>query len=792
MDIRTYMQSSLLRLDGGLGTLLQAKGLQPGERTEQWNLSHPDVIREIHEAYYRAGSDVVSTNTFGVNGLHYTESEIDSLVTAAVRIAREAAANVKKETPTWVALDIGACGKMLKPFGDLPFEDAVAAFAPVVRAGVKAGVDLIFIETMNDAYETKAALLAAKENSDLPVFVSNAYSDNGRLMTGASPAAMVALLEGMGADAIGVNCSMGPEELVPVVEQYLRYASVPVIVKPNAGLPKIVDGKTVFTVLPDAFASVMRQMVQNGARVVGGCCGTTPEHIAALTAATADIKPLPLTVKTDTLVSSYALAVDFADGPILIGERINPTGKKRLKQALLEHDMAYILQQGIDQEEKGAQILDVNTGMPEIDETVMLTETVAELQGVTSLPLQIDTVDAKAMEKAMRIYNGKPLVNSVNGKQESMEAIFPLVKKYGGAVIALTLDENGIPESAEGRVQIGRRILKTAETYGIHKKDIIFDPLAMTVSAAPDAAEVTLDSVRRIRNELGCHTSLGVSNVSFGLPARPEINSVFFTAAMENGLSAAIMNPLAEGMMRSWYAWKALHGKDTNFEQWIRFAGSLSAEAPKASVPEETDLKQAVIKGLKDKAASLTRTAMQTREPMDVIREDVIPALNTVGEGFEQQKIWLPQLLMSAETAAVAFETVKEAMKKDKADGNGKGPVILATVKGDIHDIGKNIVRLLLENYGFEVIDLGRNVDPETVLATALERKAPLVGLSALMTTTVPAMEETIRLLNEKAPNVKTVVGGAVLTAEYAKKIHADAYAADAMETVRYAESVIR
>ena len=664
MDIRTYMQDRLLRLDGGLGTLLQAKGLQPGERTEQWNLSHPEAVREIHEAYYRAGSDVVSTNTFGVNGLHYSEEEIETLVTAAVKIARDAANRAQKETPTWVALDIGSCGKMLKPFGDLPFEDAVAVFAPVVRAGVRAGIDLVFIETMNDAYETKAALLAAKENSDLPVFVSNAYSDNGRLMTGASPAAMVALLEGMGADAIGVNCSMGPEELVPVVEQYLRYASVPVIVKPNAGLPKIVDGKTVFNVLPDAFASVMQRMVRSGARVIGGCCGTTPEHIAALTAATRELTPVALTDKNDTLVSSYAVAVDFADGPILIGERINPTGKKRLKQALVEHDMAYILQQGVDQEEKGAQILDVNTGMPEIDETVMLPETVAELQGVTSLPLQIDTVDPKAMEKTMRIYNGKPLVNSVNGKKESMETIFPLVRKYGGAVIALTLDENGIPEDAEGRVRIARRILETAATYGIHQKDIIFDPLAMTVSAAPNAAEVTLESVRRIQTELGCHTSLGVSNVSFGLPARPEINSVFFTAAMENGLSAAIMNPLAEGMMRSWYAWKALHGKDNNFEQWIRFAGSLTAETPKAAAPEETDLKQAVIKGLKDKAAGLTKAALQTREPMDVIRGDVIPALNTVGEGFEQQKIWLPQLLMSAETAAEAFETVKEAMKR--------------------------------------------------------------------------------------------------------------------------------
>lgn len=792
MDIRTYMRDHLIRLDGGLGTLLQAAGLQPGERTEQWNLTHADVIRDIHAAYYRAGSNVVSANTFGVNGLIYSEAELDTLVGAALKIVREAQQLAGEDHPTWAALDIGSCGRMLKPFGDLEFEDAVSAFASVVKAGVRHGADLIFIETMNDSYETKAALLAAKENSNLPVFVSNAYSDNGRLMTGARPAAMVAMLEGMGADAVGMNCSMGPAELLPVLEEYLKYASVPVIMKPNAGLPKVVDGKTVFNVSADEFAAVMKKAVGMGARIVGGCCGTTPEYIAALNRETADAVPVPLTKKTYTLVSSYAGVADFDEGPLLIGERINPTGKKRLKQALVEHDMAYILQQGAEQEEKGAQILDVNTGMPEIDETVLLPETVAELQAVTSLPLQIDTSSPEAMGRAMRIYNGKPLVNSVNGKQESMDAVFPLIRKYGGTVIALTLDENGIPEDADGRVRIAGKILREAEKWGIDKKDIVFDTLTMTVSAAPDAAEVTLEALRRIRTELGCHTSLGVSNVSFGLPARPGINSVFFTMAMENGLSAAIMNPLSEDMMRVWYGWKALHRRDTNFENWIRFADSsaapAAAAAPKA---DETDLKQAVIKGMKTKAAELTVQALKTREPMDIIREEIIPALNTVGEGFEKQKVYLPQLLMSAETASAAFEKVKEAVQQGRTAEKGKGPVILATVKGDIHDIGKNIVRLLLENYGFEVIDLGRDVAPEAILQAAEQNKAPLVGLSALMTTTVPAMAETIALLNEKLPDTKIVVGGAVLTEEYAASIHADHYAPDAMDTVRYAEKLI-
>lgn len=792
MDIRTYMQDHLIRLDGGLGTLLQAAGLQPGERTEQWNLTHADVIRDIHAAYYRAGSNVVSANTFGVNGLIYHEEETDRLVEAALKIVREAQQLAGNDHPTWAALDIGSCGRMLKPFGDLVFEDAVSAFASVVKAGVRHGADLIFIETMNDSYETKAALLAAKENSDLPVFVSNAYSDNGRLMTGAQPAAMVAMLEGMGADAVGMNCSMGPAELLPVLEEYLKYASVPVIMKPNAGLPKVVDGKTVFNVSADEFAAVMKKAVTMGARIVGGCCGTTPEYIAALNRETADAVPVPLTKKTYTLVSSYAGVADFDEGPLLIGERINPTGKKRLKQALLEHDMAYILQQGAEQEEKGAQILDVNTGMPEIDETVLLPETVAELQAVTSLPLQIDTSSPEAMGKAMRIYNGKPLVNSVNGKQESMDAVFPLIRKYGGTVIALTLDENGIPGDADGRVRIAGKILREAEKWGIDKKDIVFDTLTMTVSAAPDAAEVTLEALRRIRTELGCHTSLGVSNVSFGLPARAGINSVFFTMAMENGLSAAIMNPLSEDMMRVWYGWKALHRRDVNFENWIRFAdssaGTVTASAPKA---DETDLKQAVIKGMKTRAAELTIQALKNREPMDIIREEIIPALNIVGEGFEKQKVYLPQLLMSAETASAAFEKVKEAVQQGRTAEKGKGPVILATVKGDIHDIGKNIVKLLLENYGFEVIDLGRDVAPDTILQAAEQNNAPLVGLSALMTTTVPAMAETIALLKEKLPGVKTVVGGAVLTEEYAASIHADHYAPDAMDTVRYAEKLI-
>lgn len=811
MKFREFLKENIVYLDGGMGTLLQERGLKPGEYPERWNITHSDVITEIHRAYYCAGSNVVSTNTFGANVLKFTEEELDTIVKAAVGNAYAAKASVEEDVPRFVALDIGPTGKLLKPLGDLDFEDAVEVFAKTIRLGVKYGVDLIFIETMNDSYETKAALLAAKENCNLPVLVSNAYGEDGKLMTGATPAAMVAMLEGMGADAIGANCSLGPRQLRGVVEELLQKASVPVILKPNAGLPRAVDGKTVFDVTPDDFAPEVASLMKEGVRVVGGCCGTTPAYIEALHSETAQYRPKPVEVKNITAVSSYTHAVEFDETPVLIGERINPTGKKRFKQALIENDIDYILAEGVNQQEKGVHILDVNVGLPDIDETVMLKNAVCELQTVTNLPLQIDTADVTAMEAALRRYNGKAMINSVNGKQESMETVFPLVKKYGGLVVALTLDENGIPATAEGRVKVAEKILATAETYGISKKDIIFDTLAMTVSADNSAALATLGALRTIKMQLGCHTSLGVSNVSFGLPARDAINSVFFALALEHGLSAAIMNPYSVDMMKTYYAYKALKGMDENCAAYIDKAGEFqalqvkvdgatdtavsgqmgtsSAEKQNAVDDQASQLQYAITKGRKEKAGELTRELLLSMQPLDIVNGEIIPALNIMGKGFEEKTVYLPQLLQSAEAAKSAFEVIKSHMSGSEKSAD-KGTFVIATVHGDIHDIGKNIVKLLLENYGYHVVDLGKDVPPEEILQKVVELHAPLVGLSALMTTTVPAMEETIRMLKEHAPWCKVVVGGAVLTQEYADKIGADKYAKDAMEGVRFAEAV--
>ncbi len=798
MRITDYIKENTLYLDGGMGTLLQENGLCAGELPERWNISHPDLITKIHRDYYNAGSNVVNTNTFGANILKFSADELDEIVRAAVANARRASDESEGKQYRWVALDVGPTGRMLKPYGDLDFEDAVSVFAQTVRLGVKYGVDLIFIETMNDSYETKAALLAAKENSDLPVFVSNAYGEDGKLMTGASPAAMVAMLEGMGADAIGVNCSLGPKMLFGVVDEYLRCTSCPVILKPNAGLPKAVNGKTVYDVLPNEFALDISSLIRKGVRAVGGCCGTTPEYIAATVRESADIPVVEIQKKNITCVSSYTHAVEFGESPILIGERINPTGKKRFKEALRARDIDYILKEGIAQQEKGAHILDVNVGLPEIDEAELLRNAVCELQTVTDLPLQIDTADPAAMETALRRYNGKAMINSVNGKRESMDAIFPLAKKYGGLVVALTLDERGIPESAEERLEIARKILAEAERYGIERKDIIFDTLAMTISADKNAARETLRALKLIKSELGCHTSLGISNVSFGLPARDMINGTFFSLALSSGLSAAIMNPYSAEMMKAYHTYRAISGLDDNCEEYIEFANSIPQTVPVTDTGKVdatssggagiSELQRAVIKGLKEQAARNTYELLKSVAPLDIVQNEIIPALNTVGVEFENNKLYLPQLLMSAEAARSAFEKIKTSMTG--AVATDRCTVVIATVKGDIHDIGKNIVKLILENYGFDVVDLGRDVAPEVVLSETVRLHAQVVGLSALMTTTVPAMEETIKQLRVGAPWCRIVVGGAVLTQEYADAIGADKYAKDAMETVRYAEEI--
>ncbi|MBQ6614513.1 MAG: homocysteine S-methyltransferase family protein, partial [Clostridia bacterium] len=633
MNFLDFLKNNIVIFDGGMGTLLQKKGITPGELPERWNITNPDVIKNIHREYFDAGSNIVTTNTFGANILKFSEEELDLIIKSAITNAKAAMEESSSKKQKFIALDIGPLGKLLKPYGTLDFEDAVNVFSKTIILGTKYGADLIIIETMNDSYETKAALLAAKENSTLPVVVSNAYGEDGKLMTGASPKAMVALLEGMGADCIGLNCSLGPKQLAPVVEEYLKYSSLPVILQPNAGLPKSVDGTTVFDITADEFANEVALSVSKGVRVVGGCCGTTPEYIKAVAKAIKGIIPFEITKKNNSLISSYTNAVEFGDKPVLIGERINPTGKKLLKEALRNNDINYILNEAIKQQEKNVHVLDVNVGLPEIDEATLLKNAVFEIQSICDLPLQIDTASPDAMEKALRIYNGKPLINSVNGKEESMRAIFPLAKKYGGMVVALTLDENGIPKTATERFKIAKKILTVAAEYGIDKKDLIFDTLTMPVSADKNAAKITLEALEMINRELGCLTSLGVSNVSFGLPNRDTVNGTFFAQALTKGLSAAIMNPFSQEMLRVYYSFNALNGFDNNCADYISFAENdvqtmvVAAATPSESKQGSTDLQNAIIKGLKDKAAKVTKELLSSTAPLDIVQNEIIPAL---------------------------------------------------------------------------------------------------------------------------------------------------------------------
>ncbi len=778
-NIKELIRERRVYLDGAFGTMLQKRGLSRGEAPETWSITHPDEVIRLHKEYLDAGSDIIVTNTFGVNGIKHDDWA--RLADAAIACARAAVSEYENK---YIALDIGPTGKLLEPYGDLDFEEAVRVFSEVIAYAADK-VDLVLIETMNDSYETKAALLAAKESCDLPVFVTNVYDEKGTLMTGATPEAMIAMLEGMGADAIGLNCSLGPALMLPIVEKFKKYASVPIIVKPNAGMPRIVDGNTVFDNDAESFSDAVRELAVSGACIMGGCCGSEPEYIRKVVEKTSSIPFYPVEEKNVTLVSSYTHAIDLDNTPILIGERINPTGKSKLKAALREGNMEYILGEALRQAECGVHALDVNAGLPDIDEAAVLSECVSRIQAVCDLPLQIDTASPTALEKAMRIYNGKPLVNSVNGKAESMDAVFPLIKKYGGTVIALTLDENGIPNSAEERVAIAKRIISRAAEYGISSKNIVVDPLALTISSDAMNAGVTLDSIRML-DALGINTSLGVSNISFGLPQREIINSVFFTQALTAGLSCAIMNPFSTGMMNVYYAFKALSAKDNACKDYISYASGIAAEVKKDQA-KETTLYDCIVKGISDSARELAALSCEKASPLGVIDKEIIPALNFVGEEFEKGRAYLPQLLMSADAASSAFTVIKEKMPAGSVDRSRA--MILATVKGDIHDIGKNIVRTLLESYGFFVYDLGRDVSAEAILEAVKESGCRLVGLSALMTTTVASMEDTIKLLHSYDSEIKTVVGGAVLTQEYADMICADAYSRDAMDTVRYAEA---
>lgn len=796
MDIREELGRRIIFFDGGLGSLLQERGLKPGELPETWNLTRPEVLYDIHRAYLDAGADIILANTFGANGFKY--DNLEEIVTAAVVNAKKAVADSGRKA--YVALDMGPTGKLLKPMGTLDFEECVSIYADVVRYGAKAGADLILIETMSDTYELKAAVLAAKENANLPVVATVVFDEHHKMLTGATPEVVVAMLEGLRVDAIGMNCGLGPKQMKPIFETMARYASIPLVITPNAGLPRSENGKTVYDVGPKEFAEDMEEIINMGAWMAGGCCGTTPAHIKALTERCSGITPKPLTDKDYTIVTSYSTAVELGGRPVIIGERINPTGKSKFKQALRDNNMEYILEEGVKQADSGAHILDVNVGLPEIDEPAMMRRTVYELQSVLPLPLQIDTTDPVAMEQAMRIYNGKPMINSVNGKEEIMHQIFPLVQKYGGTVVGLALDEAGIPDTAEGRLAVAKKIYDTAAQYGIKPKDIVIDALTMTMSTDNNSANITLDTVREIKAH-GGRTVLGVSNISFGLPQREVINSGFFLMAMQAGLSAGIINPNARAMIQAYDTYCVLGGFDS---QCMSYIEKYAVAEPTPVAQTVTSVKQAdkavtgnlsltdcIVKGLKEQAYKATKEELGTKDTMEIINGELVPALDIVGKGFEKGTVFLPQLLMSAEAAKAGFEAIKEYVSSQGTNQEKKATIVIATVKGDIHDIGKNIVKVLLENYGYDVIDLGKDVPPETVVDKVIETHAPLVGLSALMTTTVVSMEETIKKLHESAPWCKIMVGGAVLTQEYADMIGADFYGKDAMQSVYYAEELL-
>lgn len=784
----------ILILDGAMGTMLQGRGLRTGDIPEKLNITDIGVIESIHREYLEAGADVVSANTFGANRFKAEKAgySLENMVIPAVRAAKRAAAAYGK----YAALDIGPCGRVLQPSGDLSFEDAVEVFAEIVRAGRQAGADLILLETFTDLYELKAAVLAAKENSDLPVLASMSFEENGYSFFGTSIEAMVLTLEGLGVDALGVNCSLGPKQLAPIVERIIALAGIPVLVQPNAGLPVMENGVSRYDVASDTFADYCLSFARSGARVLGGCCGTTPEYTAKIKELLSGLTPITQASgqgrpKKTTAICSPSKTVSFGGDTVIIGERLNPTGKKALQAAIRAGDMDYLLREAIKQQEQGARVLDINVGLPDIDEPATLVRAVREVQGIVDLPLQLDSSNAAALEAAARVYNGKPLINSVNGKKESLESVLPIAKKYGAAVLGLTLDERGIPETAEERLAIAVKIVEAAERYGIAREDVLIDCLVMTASAQQEQAAETLRAVRMVKEELGLKTVLGVSNVSFGLPDRPVINRVMLALALGQGLDAPIMNPGDKGMAETVAAFRVLSGKDPDAEDYIKKYSAQEAAPAAADRETKPTLAYAIARGLKNEAEEATKGLLASLRPLEVVESHIIPALDEVGKDYETQKIFLPQLIKAAEAAKSSFEILRREISKDGGEpGAGSKKIVIATVYGDIHDIGKNIVKVIMENYNFDVIDLGRDVPPQEVVRAVTESGAKIAGLSALMTTTVSSMKDTIALLREKCPGTKIIVGGAVLTSQLAEQIGADFYAADALETVRIASGI--
>ena len=778
--------NNFLLFDGAMGTMLHKYGIQRGELPESYNVLHPDIIEKIHKEYLAAGSDVITTNTFGANKykLKNTPYTVEQIVGNAVKIARKVAGD------KLVALDIGPIGQLMEPLGTLSFESAYEVFAQQIKIGASCGADIILIETMSDIYEARAAILAAKENSTLPVICTMSYQDDGRTLTGTDPITMVNVLQGLGIDALGVNCSLGPNEMLPIITEILKYSSIPVIVQPNAGLPKLSGGEAVYDVDAHEFAEYAKIMTEMGVSILGGCCGTTSNHIKAIRDVIRDLSPVKRDVKRITAVSSPSLTVVLGEEVKIIGERINPTGKKKLKEALKNNNLDYILTEAINQRDAGAHILDVNVGLPEIDEQEVMIRVVKELQSIINLPLQIDSVRPDVIESAVRIYNGKPLINSVNGKYEIMDSIFPIVKKYGACVIGLTIDENGIPQTAEGRLEVAKKIVKRAAEYGIDKSDIIIDCLVLTASAQQSEVKETIRAVQLVKDTLGVKTTLGVSNVSFGLPQRGLLNRTFLAAALTAGLDAPILNPLSEDMMSTINAFNVLWNKDIASTKYINIYSSFEGKPVTQKTSTTKDLSTIIIDGLKEEASKITKELLETMPAMDVVNRYLIPSLDIVGQKYETGEIFLPQLLQSAETVKKSFEIIKEKMMLSTDKKISKGSIVLATVRGDIHDIGKNIVKILLENYGFDVIDLGKDVHEDVVVDAVRRGNIKLVGLSALMTTTVRSMGETIKALRDNNLDCTILVGGAVLNEEYAKMIGADYYAKDATQTVKFARKL--
>ena len=768
-----------------MGTVLQQRGLPAGGVPELLNLTDPALLRSVYREYIDAGSQVIYANSFGANALKLerTGHGVEEIVSAAITVAKEAAAG----TETKVALDIGPLGELLEPMGTLPFEKAYELFREMAVAGQQAGADLAVIETMTDLYEAKAALLAVKENTSLPVLVTMSFEERGRTFTGCTAASMAHTLEGLGADAIGLNCSLGPDLLLPILKELCANTRLPVIAKPNAGLPDPVDGH--YDMGPADFAKALLPCLEAGVTIFGGCCGTSPDYIREVKKILADKPPVKRSYDAASFVCS-AVTPCRLDGVRVIGERINPTGKKRFQQALLENDLDYILDVAVAQEDAGADILDVNVGHPGVNEVEMLPRVVKKLQSAVSLPLQLDSSNPDALEAALRVYNGKAAVNSVNGEQAVLDRILPIVKKYGAAVVGLTLDSGGIPQTAEGRVAIAKRILDAALSYGIPKEDVWIDCLTLTVSAQQEQAAETLKAVQTVRKELGLQTVLGVSNISFGLPNRPLVTQTFLIQAMAAGLTMPIINPNQKEMMDAIAAFRVLSGEDAECRNYVsRFAG---ATAPVAPVSSGTlTLEDAIMRGLGADAAKLARTALETEEELSLVEHHLIPALDKVGEGYETGKVFLPQLLSAAQAAQSVFAVIHDSIAKKGGAPVKKGSLAIATVQGDIHDIGKNIVKTVLENYGYEVLDLGRDVPPETILSAVQENGLRLVGLSALMTTTLPAMETTVKLLQTLPQPPAIMVGGAVVTPDYAAAIGADYYAKDARESVAIAKKVL-